>query len=75
MNIKVKNLKCFPQVAAVIGEVRAEQELLKVAHCKDCHDDYTDHHDIEYSFTWKTSPQGYDFWSNIYDEINPYTGE
>ena len=66
--MKPTDLKCRPQVVAVIGEALADYELGRVIDCKDC--------DVDESycigFSRDDSPQGYDFWRSIGNSINPY---
>ena len=65
----ITNLKCFPQVAAVIGNANAQLELFKVVHSKEtCYDSCN----IGLSFIWDKSPQGFGFWCSIAEGINPY---
>lgn len=63
----VRNYKCFKQVADVIGEERAVEELGKVDRI--IYDDAT----LDAAFMWDESPQGPSFWGVIDDGKNPYT--
>ena len=55
--MKSKDLKCYPQVVAVIGEPLADYELQRVIDCPEC--------DIDtcwyMGFARGASPQGFDF--------------
>lgn len=63
----ITNLKCFEQVASVIGRGKAQLELFKARKAIinpsgvliDC-------------MGWGDTPQGFDFWNDIDDGINPY---
>lgn len=71
---KIENLKCFKQVADVIGVANAKRELFKVACCKDCHFGrfkFT-HTNLSKAFKWSGSPQDFVFWNQINAGINPY---
>ncbi|CAH9016786.1 conserved hypothetical protein [Vibrio phage 381E49-1] len=69
--IKVSELKCFDQVAGVIGEAKAGIELFKVLSvAKKC--SFDDQLCVLDSFTWVLTPQGDKFWNSIDDGINPY---
>lgn len=80
MKPHIKTLPCFPQVAAVIGESRAQIELFK-AHWT-FESPFTGNakikrpwivkSDLSMSFTWKLTPQGHKFWERVNDGINPY---
>ncbi len=65
----VKVLKCFGEVAAVIGEKRAKLDLFKAVHYKGV--DFCDGL-LGQSFYWAETPQGSEFWSDIDDGVNPY---
>jgi hypothetical protein len=67
--VKIEDLKVFPAVAAVIGEVRAKAELFKLQGVECDFDDWVD---LDEAFYWYKTPQGYDFWSDIDDGVNPY---
>lgn len=63
--VDVRSYKCFKQVADVIGEERAVEELGKV-------DRVTKGVLLGAAFLWDRSPQGAQFWSDIDDGIDPY---
>ena len=63
----ITNLKCFEQVASVIGRGKAQLELFKARKVIDNKDGFLD----ELMF-WHKSPQGYGFWDYIERGINPY---
>jgi len=69
--MNVKDLKCYQQVAAVIGEAYADYELQRVIDCEECYVN-EGNEEIFDSFAWSESPQKNDFWSLIYDMQNPY---
>lgn len=66
--MKPTNLKCYPQVVAVIGEALADYELQRVIDCPECSKD-TDYH---MGFYVTRSPQKSYFWSLINKGQNPY---
>ncbi|CAH9016893.1 conserved hypothetical protein [Vibrio phage 242E40-1] len=69
--IKVSELKCFGQVAGVIGKAQAEIELFKVVSVgSKC--GFNDFDELDVSFIFDDTPQGYDFWDNVVYGINPY---
>ena len=67
--IKVSDLKCFDQVADVIGKAKAQVELFK-ALSKECH--FTDEERLIDAFIWMRAPQGSRFWREIYEGTDPY---
>ena len=69
--IKVSELKCFGQVSDIIGRAQAEIDLFKVLElAEDC--SFDDFESINDAFEWDDTPQGFDFWLDIEDGINPY---
>ena len=67
--MKPTDFRCFDQVAKVIGKKEAEVELQKVLDCKECQgqgEPLLEEKLISRSFSWRFSPQGYAFWSNIH---------
>lgn len=67
--IKIEELKCFDQVASVIGESRAKVELFKVLQvAEEC--EFEDE-ELAIAFAWILSPQGEEFWELIYLGENP----
>jgi len=69
--IKVSELKCFGQVADVIGNARAEIELFKVASVsRKC--SFSDAGRVTHAFIWENTPQGLWFWLAIDEGVNPY---
>jgi len=80
MKPHIKTLPCFPQVAAVIGESRAQIELFK-AHWtfksplirnSKIKSTWIVNSDLSMSFSWASTPQGKIFWCKIHEGINPY---
>jgi len=69
--MKPRDLKCRPQVAAVIGEAYADYELQLVIDCEECYVNEGEEKIFD-SFAWSESPQKNDFWSLICDGKNPY---
>lgn len=67
----ITNLKCFDDVARVLGNSEAQRELFKVVHCKKCKFEGRDRY-IDECFIWSWSPQGHDFWDNVYEAIQAY---
>lgn len=67
--VKIEDLKVFPTVAAVIGEPRAKAELFKLQGCDLW---LTDCECLYLAFPWNITSQGYSFWKNIFDGVNPY---
>ena len=77
MKPNIETLPCFDQVAKVIGRERAVEELARVANCIEClfPKNRLTRLDMTKAFNWKLSPQKNKFWCDLYDGINPYTGE
>lgn len=70
--MKPTDLKCYKQVAAVIGEAYADYELQRVIDCTDCHfSDFSNFH-LASAFDWDLSPQDGGFWNFVDDGENPY---
>jgi len=73
--MKTIALKCYQQVAAVIGEACADYELQRVISCEEC---YTNNYNdikgeyLDNAFLWKESPQKHEFWDRINCGQNPY---
>ena len=67
----ITNLKCFDQVAAVIGPAQAQIELFRVVNYGE-EVIFSDGDSVLNSFTWRHTPQGSDFWGDIDDGENPY---
>lgn len=67
--IRIKQLKCFKQVADVIGEDNAQVELLSVLYTDRCW--VQDKEDIIDSLVWHESKQGWEFWDDIDDGVIP----
>ncbi len=66
----VKDLKCFGQVAAVIGEARAKLELFKVVNSWS--ELWLSPEEFGNLYWWEKTPQGVDFWLDIKEGVNPY---
>ena len=69
--VNVSELKCFGQVSDIIGKAQAEIELSKVLSVfKECN--FQDEKCVSESFVWLDTPQGYLFWVDIENGVNPY---
>jgi hypothetical protein len=69
--MKPRDLKCFDEVAHVIGESGAEIELYEVINSLSERGIDTTAEDLEMTFTWGSTPQGYNFWRAIHEGILP----
>ncbi len=67
--MKPTDLKCYPQVATVIGELLADYELQRAIDSK-CEFDKGE--SLIDAFVWDDTPQGDDFWDCIDGGKNPY---
>lgn len=65
--VRVEDLKVFDKVAKVLGKSQAKAELFKALNCK-ANVDFEDSINITGAFRWRLTPQGYDFWLNVYCE-------
>lgn len=65
---KVSDLKCFDQLASVIGKGQAQVELFKVMDKESCWVDI-DVDDFSLALDWALTPQGYEFWDAAYTPI------
>lgn len=65
---KVSDIKCFKQLASVIGKGQAQVELFKVMHNESCWVDI-DVDDFSLALDWALTPQGYDYWESLYAHI------
>ena len=67
--VKVSELKCFGEVSKILGDKVAKSELFKAVNssCK-----FRDYSYIKLAFYWSNTPQGFDFWHDISNGINPY---
>lgn len=63
----ITNLKCFEQVASVIGRGKAQLELFKARKQIDAPNDT-----LRGCMPWYLTPQREEFWRLIDDGINPY---
>lgn len=75
MKIKVENLKCFDEVAKVIGVANAKRELfkaLKSYEFNEISDEIKTRKCLHLAFTWSLTPQGYEFWNCVSRGVNPY---
>lgn len=70
--IKVEELGCFEEVAKVIGVERAKVELFKVINETPVQYLWDVNGSLVYAFSWHNTVQGYDFWSAILVNTNPY---
>lgn len=66
--MKPTDLKCYPQVVAVIGEALADYELGRVIN----YSRNTFGASYKLGFNWGMTPQGGDFWEDISEGQNPY---
>lgn len=62
--VDVTQLRCFSQVAKVIGHEAAERELVKVPVV-------AMDRPLTNAFAWASAPQGYHFWDMVSDGKNP----
>ena len=72
--IRIKSTPLFKQVAAVIGEERAQIELAIAYHGynhKGNARKFNFNEDLSYAFNWSRSPQLSGFWYDISEGINP----
>ena len=69
--IRIKSTPLFKQVAAVIGEERAQIELAIAYHGYNSRDGFEFYCCLKEAFTWLRTPQGRSFWQSINDGINP----
>lgn len=69
----ITNLKCFKQVADVIGNMNAQRELFIVIYRVPSIIDINQHN-LRALFRFYNAPQGGRFWYSISEGINPYTG-
>lgn len=69
--IRIKSTPLFKQVAAVIGEEKAQIELAIAYHEYSGYDEFEFHKDLIGSFVWSDSPQGHDFWESIDKWVDP----
>jgi len=69
--MKPTDLKCYKQVAAVIGEAYADYELQLVIDCPICQVRINGEGMFE-SFSFDYTPQGHEFWAIIHEGKNPY---
>ena len=60
--MKVHKLKCFKQVASVLGDKQAKVELKAVI---DSGIAFGDREDVIDCFDWSSSPQGRSFWCDV----------
>jgi hypothetical protein len=73
--IKVENLKCFDEVANVIGVTNAKRELfialryykVNQASCR-----IAINRNLSGSFVWSLTQQSHEFWSCVSRGENPY---
>lgn len=66
--MKPTDLKCYKQVADVIGEAYADYELQRVIDCK--HYKYSK--ESVFGFRWGDTPQGGSFWGFVNAGESPY---
>ncbi len=70
MKVKIEELQCYPQVASVLGETQAKLELFKVVNKLDFSDPdiwFVDEKNLCDTFNWVFTPQGYNFWEDVYN--------
>lgn len=70
--IRIKELPCFPSVAAVLGKAEAERQLFIAISGYDEEDYIGNIYSTQLGcmFTWACTPQGRDYWWNIDDKIS-----
>lgn len=66
----IRNLKCFKQVAKVIGHKGAVIELESALSSNSV--DFNDAKNLSFAFLWHETPQGYEFWRSIARKIKPH---
>ena len=68
------SMKCFKQVANVIGEERAKIELKEAIKELPKHmlDSMIDEENLKLAFIWKATPQGRVFWNKVWRGVCPY---
>jgi hypothetical protein len=66
-------LGCFDEVSEILGEERAEYELYRVIdQCASLTDeDYNPMNNLLDCFDWSESPQGHDYWMDVYNGVVP----
>ncbi len=69
-DINAEDMRCFNQVARVIGVENAKMELSIVLRKNSLY--VRDDLPIFYAFPWRGTPQEYEFWCDISRGINPY---
>ena len=69
--IRIKSTPLFKQVAAVIGEERAQIELAIAYHGYNSRGGFEFCDPLNIAFTWRRTPQGRSFWQSIHDGVNP----
>lgn len=68
----VTEMKCFNEVAEVIGEEFAIRELVKVKeNCQKKRLNFSYNQSLLSAFKWQSTPQGKEFWSNIFAKETP----
>ena len=73
--ITPRSMACFDEVAKVIGEDKAEEELQKVLDCDAKYIDLDVDKPLIQAFEWSLTPQGGSFWAAISCDVNPYPPE
>ena len=73
--ITPRSMACFNEVAKVIGEDKAEEELQKVLGCDVKHLGLDVDKPLIQAFEWSLTPQGGSFWAETSCDINPYPVE
>lgn len=76
MSYTPHGFRCFKDVAKIIGEEVAEEELQKVIDYAILDDNdlrLTEHNVCDFgllgAFNWSSTPQGGEYWSDIYGRI------
>jgi len=63
--VKINDYRCFKQVASVLGDLQAVQELNCVLQSGI---EVDPDEDLVLSFSWVNTPQGKDYWKSIYEK-------
>ena len=67
--IRIKTTPLFKQVAAVIGEERAQVELAKAYYSYASSDGFDFGCALDSAFTWEDTVQGFEFWNLINNKV------
>lgn len=67
--IRIKELPCFPSIAAVLGKSEAERQLFIAISATTPLGCITSNN-LDELFAWLRTPQGHDYWCDIDDKIS-----